>query len=55
MLYGVIRGVIIIYVLITLMFLIISISANNTLSNMIDDSYVTKFLYENNIITKTLF
>ncbi len=49
-LYGLIKGLIIIYVILTILFFIVSINGNGIISNAIQNSYITKFLYENNII-----
>ena len=48
--YGAIRGIIIIYITLTIMFFVISINGNGKIANIIDSSYITKFLYDNNII-----
>ena len=50
MLYGLIKGLIIIYVILTILFFVVSINENGIISNAIENSYITKFLYENNII-----
>lgn len=50
LLYGVIKGVIIIFLLLTLLFFVVSINGNGIISEAIQDSHITKFLYENNII-----
>ena len=49
-LYGLIKGLIIIYVILTILFFVVSINGNGIISNAIENSYITKFLYENNII-----
>ena len=51
-LYGVIKGLIIVYLLLTILFFVISINGNGIISNAVDNSYITKFLYENNLIVK---
>ena len=48
--YGIIKGLIIIYVLLTIMYLIVSIKGNGNIALAIDSSCITKFLYDNNII-----
>ena len=48
--YGVIKGLIIIYILLTILFLVISINGNGTIANSIEESNITKFFYNNNII-----
>ena len=53
--YGLLKAIIIIYLILTILFLIISINGNATVSAAIDDSIITKILYENNIIVKYCF
>lgn len=48
--YGFARGLIIIYVILTILFFVISINENGKVANIINSSYITKFLYDNNII-----
>lgn len=48
--YGVIKGLIIIYILLTILFLVISIKGNGLIAKFIEESNITKFLYNNNII-----
>ncbi len=48
--YGVVTGIIIIYIILTILFFVVSINENGTISNMIDSSFITKILYDNNII-----
>lgn len=48
--YGIIKGLIIIYLLLTIIFLVISINGNGLIANAIEESYITKFLYNNNFI-----
>lgn len=50
LLYGVIKGILIIYVILTIMFFIISLKPEGMTANLIETSYITKFLYNNNII-----
>lgn len=54
-LYGVIRGLALIYLLLAIVFLIVSVSANNSILTTIDSSIITKFLYENNILLNIIF
>ena len=53
--YGVLRGFVIIEALLAVLFFIVSINGNNSISNAIDSSVITKILYGNNIILKILF
>ena len=48
--YGAIKGLVIVYIILTIMFFIISIKGNEKISTAIEESYVTKVLYNNNII-----
>ena len=48
--YGIIKSIIIIYLILTILFVVISINGNGIISRTIEESYVTKYLYENNII-----
>lgn len=54
-LYGLIKALLIIYVLLAIVFLIIYVTGNNTLSNAISSSFITKFFYNNNIILNFIF
>lgn len=51
--YGVIKGVIIVYVVLGVIYLVAPIM-NNNVSNAIDKSFITKNLYNNNIILKII-
>ena len=53
--YGVLRGVIVIYLLLAICFFVVSISNSELITNAIDSSYVSKYLYENNIILNIIF
>ncbi len=53
--YGLIKALLIIYVLLAIVFLIIYVTGNNTLSNAISSSFITKFFYNNNIILNFIF
>lgn len=53
--YGLLKSAIIILILLTIMFLVISINGNGVMTEAINDSYITKFLYENNIIVNYCF
>lgn len=54
-LYGVIRGVAVIYLLLAIVFLIVSVTANSNILNIINSSIITKFMYENNILLNIIF
>ena len=53
--YGLIKALLIIYVLLAIVFLIIYVTGNNTLSSAISSSFITKFFYNNNIILNFIF
>lgn len=48
--YGILRGLVIIYLLLTILFFVISINEEGLIAEAIENSYITKFLYHNNII-----
>ena len=48
--YGFIKAIIIIYILLTILFFVVSIKEDGLIKNAIDNSYITKYLFENNII-----
>lgn len=54
-LYGALEGIIIIYILLAIAFFIITSLNKIQVLDIIDSSYITRFLYENNIILKILF
>lgn len=53
--YGVLRGLLIIYFILAVMFFIISVNNTGTLANAINTSIVSKVLYSNNIILNIIF
>ena len=53
-LYGLIKGLLIIYVILAVASLVIGFTANTTISDVISSSFVTKFFYDNNIILNIL-
>ncbi len=54
-LYGILRGLALIYVILAIMFLIVSMSANSNILSAIDGSIITKFMYQNNILLNIIF
>lgn len=52
--YGILKGFLLIYILVTLLFFVNAIVGNNKVSAVIEESFITKVLYENNIIVKKL-
>lgn len=55
MLYGLVKSLIIIFVVLAVVFFVVGVTANESISTVIDSTYVTKFLYNNNIILNILF
>ena len=53
--YGLLKSIIIILITLTIIFIITSIKGSSVVSDSIDDSYITKYLYNNNIIVKYCF
>ena len=53
--YGGIRACIIILFIVTILSIILSIFPNNNVLDIIDQSIITKFIYENNIVIKIFF
>ena len=49
-LYGAIVGLVLIYIILTIMFFVVSINGSYDITNAIDSSIITKYLYQNNII-----
>ena len=54
-LYGAIVGLIAIYIVLAIIFFIVSINGVQGLSEAIDSSYITKYLYGNNLILNIFF
>ena len=55
LLYGLLRGLIVIYVFFAICFFIVSISNSEIITTAIDTSIISKFLYNNNIILSIIF
>lgn len=53
--YGGLRGVVIVYFILAIAFLIVSTTGNNTILTLIDSSIVTKFMYTNNVLLNIIF
>lgn len=53
--YGVIRGLFVVYVIFAILFFVVSVNNTGTISNAINTSIISKFLYTNNIILKIIF
>lgn len=54
-LYGLIKALLIIYVLLAIAFFIVCYVNNEMLAEAIDSSYITKFFYEHNLLLNILF
>ena len=52
--YGILKGFLLIYILVTLLFFVNAIVGNNKVSAVVEESFITNVLYENNIIVKKL-
>ena len=53
--YGILRGLIVIYFILAIAFLIVSATGNNTILTIIDSSIITKLMYTNNILLNIIF
>ena len=53
LIYGCAKGIIIIYLLLTIIFIVSSMKGYNMVSEAISNSYITKFLYESNPIIRS--
>lgn len=52
--YGLVKALLIVYAVLAVVSVIVSFTASTAITELISNSYVTKFLYENNIILKVL-
>lgn len=48
--YGILKSIVIIYIILLVLFFAVSINGKGMLQNAIDSSYITKFLFENNVV-----
>lgn len=53
--YGVVRGLALIYVVLAIVFLLVSTTANNSILHTIESSIITEFMYKNNILLNIIF
>ena len=53
-LYGAIKALLIIYIILTIVFFIMCYTSNSTIADAINSSYVTKFFYEHNLLLNIL-
>lgn len=54
-LYGIIKSLLIIYVILAILFFIVYITGNTTISEAIANSFITKFFYEHNLLLTIIF
>lgn len=54
-LYGLVKALLIIYAVLAVVSLVVGFTANTTIADIISNSYVTKFFYDNNIILNMIF
>ena len=55
LLYGIVKSLLIVYVLLAVVFFIVYTTGNTTISDTISNSFLTKFFYNNNILLNILF
>lgn len=55
LIYGAIRGMFAIYVVLAIMFFVMSVNNSGMIANMINSSLISKVLYENNLILSIIF
>ena len=53
--YGIIKAILIVYVLLAIVFFITYVSGNTVIADAISKSFITKFFYNNNILLTILF
>ena len=54
-LYGIIKALLIIYVLLAIVFFITYVTGNTAIADAISNSFITKFFYNNNLLLTILF
>ena len=54
-LYGIIKSLLIIYVILAILFFIVYITGNTTISDAIANSFITKIFYEHNLLLTIIF
>ena len=55
LIYGAIRGMFVIYILLAVLFFVMSVNNSGMIANMINSSIISKVLYENNFILNIIF
>lgn len=53
--YGILMGLIIVYVILAVLYFVISVNNTGTIANAINTSIITKILYSNNLILNIIF
>lgn len=48
LIYGLIKGILIIYIILTILFFVVSVNGTGIIAESINSSYITKFLFQNN-------
>ena len=54
-LYGIVKALLIIYVILAIAFFLVYVTGNATISEAISSSFITKFFYNNNILLNIIF
>lgn len=54
-LYGIVKALLIVYVILAIVFFVVYITGNTAVSEAISGSYITKFFYEHNLILNIVF
>lgn len=54
-LYGIVKALLVIYVILAIVFFIVYITGNTKISEIISNTYITKFFYEHNLLLNILF
>lgn len=54
-LYGLVKSLLIIYVVLAIVFFVVNVTGNTTVSDAITSSYITEFFYNNNLLLNILF
>lgn len=54
-LYGIVKAILIIYVILAVVFFVIYATGNTVISDAIENSFITKFFYDHNLLLNILF
>ena len=54
-LYGIVKALLVIYVILAIVFLIVFVTGNINISEVIESSFITKFFYNHNLLLTILF